>query len=112
MPVFDRFEADLVYFDPQTTHVLLELRGFVRDIENTAELLRRDKGPVDEKANHYMQLKAIAAANLVPRVKKSLEAAGGTAPLDPEVEVYPAGELPSLGKPAFPNAAKLGAGKH
>src|ERR1700682_2184392 len=36
MPVFDRFEPDLLLFDPLMTQVLLELRGYVRDIENTA----------------------------------------------------------------------------
>lgn len=107
MPVFDRFESDLPLFDASTTHVLLELRGYVRDIENSADLLAGDRSAVNEKAHHYMRLKATGAANLLPKVARALESAGGIAPLDPKVDLYPTGELPPLVDPAFPNATNL-----
>jgi hypothetical protein len=105
--VFDRFASDLTLFDSPTTHALLELRGYVRDIENTADLFAGERGTADERANHYMRLKAIGAANCIPEVKRLLEAAGGIAPLDPKVDRYRAGELPPLVDPAFPNASNL-----
>jgi hypothetical protein len=107
MPVFDQFASDVLLFKSPATHALLELRGFIRDIENTAELFVGERGTADERANHYMRLKAIAAANLIPRVTKLLEAAGGVFPPDPEVGWYPTGKLPQLVDPAFPNASNL-----
>lgn len=107
MPVFDRFESDLPLFDPSTTHALLELRAYVRDIENSADLLAGDRSAVTERAHHYMRLKATGAANVLPEVVRALKSAGGIAPLDPKVDLYPTGELPQLVDPAFPNAANL-----
>lgn len=107
MPVFDHFASDLILFDSSATHALLELRGYIRDIENTADLFAGERGTADKRANHYMQLKAIAAANLIPKVAQLLEAAGGIAPPDPKVDTYPTGRLPALVEPAFPNASNL-----
>ena len=108
MPVFDNFASDLTLFEAPATHALLELRAFVRDIENSAALFADERSKPDERANHYMRLKAIAAANLIPKVRTLLEAAGGIAPPDPHVDVYPTGKLPPLLDPAFPNASDLG----
>lgn len=107
MPVHDRFESELLLFPARTAHVLLELRAYVRDIESTAATFSSGQHAADEDAHHYMRLKAIAAANLVPRAKVVLEAMGGESPIDPEVDLYPRGELPVLVEPAFPNAARL-----
>jgi hypothetical protein len=107
MPVFDHFASDLILFDPTASHALLELRGYIRDIENTADLFAGERGTADERANHYMRLKAIAAANLIPKVRKLLEVAGGIPPADPRVDLYPTGKLPPLVGPAFPNASNL-----
>jgi len=107
MPVYDRFESDILLFPAETAHLLLELRSFVRDIENTAEYFAGGKNVPDQKAHHYMRSKAAFAANLVPRIKRVLQEAGGLSPADPPVEVYESGELPALLPPAFPNAAAL-----
>jgi hypothetical protein len=107
MPVFDRFQSDLVLFDANTTQVLLELRAFIRDIENSADLFARDGTAINERAHHYMRLKAIGAANLIPIAKDLLEGAGGKSPVDPKVALYTVGKLPPLDDPAFPNAVNL-----
>ena len=107
MDVFDGFESDLPFFDPTTTHALLELRGYVRDIEHTADTIATGRGKADEKANHYMRLKASAAANCIPKAVELLEAAGGIRPLDPKLDRYGIDQLPPLLDPAFPNASNL-----
>jgi hypothetical protein len=106
MPVYDRFESDVLLFPIETTQLLLELRAFVRDIELIAAL-RKDGEQSDRRAHHYVRLKASGAANLIPRIKRVLEAAGGVAPADPPIESYDIDELPPLMAPAFPNAARL-----
>lgn len=106
MPVYDRFESDIVLFPADTVHTLLELRAFVRDIEITAATHSSGQHPADENAHHYMRVKAIAAANVIPAARRLLEAAGGDAPSDSEVALFPIGELPDLLSPAFPNASR------
>jgi hypothetical protein len=107
MDVFDGFESDLPLFDPATTHALLELRGYIRDIEHTADTIVTGRGRADETVRHYMRLKAVSAANCIPKVVKLLVSAGGIAPLDPKVDLYTTGKLPALLEPAFPNASNL-----
>jgi hypothetical protein len=107
MPVYDRFESDIILFPADTVQTLLELRAFVRDIETTAITHSSEKHPADENAHHYVRLKAAAAANLIPPIRRLLEDAGGHSPVDAEVELYPQGKLPPLSAPAFPNAAKI-----
>ena len=106
MPVYDHFENDVLLFPAETARLLIELRSFIRDLELTAAL-RKDGEPSDARAHHYVQLKATAAANIIPRVKRSLEEAGGVPPADPPIETFTVGELPSLIAPAYPNAANL-----
>ena len=106
MPVYDRFESDVLLFPSETAHLLIELRSFVRDIELTTAQ-RKDGVKADARAHHYIQLKAAAAANSIPRIKRLLENAGGCSPADPPVESFARGELPALVAPAFPNATNL-----
>lgn len=107
MPVYDRFVTDLILFSPETLHTLLELRAFVRDLELSAALFTHKPSVVGENAHEYIRAKATMAANLIPRAKVALEAAGGLPPADWEIEFVKPGVKLELADPAFPNAAKL-----
>lgn len=107
MPVYDRFEGDLLLLPPAVAHTLLELRSFVRDIELSAANAASGRYPVDESAHRYMRLKATLAANAVPKARVALESVGGQPPVDWEVESLPARETLELAEPAFPNAARV-----
>lgn len=107
MPVYDRFVPDLLLFPPETVHTLLELRAFVRDIELSASQFNARAEVIGVRAHEYMRGRATMAANVIPRVRVALEAAGGEPPVDWEVETLRPGVKLELVDPAFPNAARL-----
>lgn len=107
MPVYDRFVQELVLFPPEPVHVLLELRGFVREVELSASLFSTKPEVIGEKAHEFVRAKATLAANLIPAAKSALEAAGGTSPVDWEIQFIRRGVGLELVPPAFPNAAAM-----
>lgn len=98
--VHDQFQPELYLFKPDTISALIELRGFIRDMNRTREEAGLNYSVADS-THGWFRFKAGCAANVIPIVKACLEKEGGiTIPEVDRGENISGGEV-TLGPPAF-----------
>jgi hypothetical protein len=100
---YDRFERDLVLFSPAVIAQLITFRGLVRDLELGGKVFEQmlDPGRRD-RYDHFVRTKAAFIANMIPRLRRDLEDAGGIVVEEDPPQVVKFPDVVSLVPPAFP----------